>query len=179
MSEKPEMTMVEVSYLKWVGEQLSSLGAEAKTFPMQWGPPITMRTAKIIYAIYSDLFGASQSLEQIAERGGFGWTEVQTITKEFIHRRGRDAYDALLATSGEVENEDDKNRGLYRKYSVIRLSDPTGKHEGCMKFVLDLDHDPHALPAIKAYIESCEAEYPVLAADLAIALMRRTEKPTS
>jgi hypothetical protein len=72
---------------------------------------------------------------------------------------------------------DDKEHGLYDKYAVSRNDDPEGKHDNCMFFVLDLDHDPHALPAIKAYIESCESEYPMLAADLTIALIHRTDTP--
>lgn len=72
---------------------------------------------------------------------------------------------------------DDKKRGLYPKFRVEHNDDPTGKHKDCLKFVLDLDHDPFALPAIMAYIEACESEYPVLAADLAVAFMRRVDPP--
>lgn len=60
-------------------------------------------------------------------------------------------------------------RGLYGKYSVERTdgsSDPGGKHENCDYFVLDLTHDPHALPALRAYAESCEQDFPLLARDL-------------
>lgn len=60
-------------------------------------------------------------------------------------------------------------RGLYNKFKVERLdgkSEPGEKHHGCYYFVLDLDHDPHAVPAIDAYADSCESEYPYLAADL-------------
>jgi hypothetical protein len=71
---------------------------------------------------------------------------------------------------------DDKKRGLYRKFRVTRVHDPEEKHKDCLFFVLDLDHDPHALPAIKAYIESCEVEYPTLGADLAIQLIKREER---
>lgn len=59
--------------------------------------------------------------------------------------------------------------GLYEKFRVERTdgkSAPGEKHSGCRYFVLDLDHDPHAAPALKAYAESCESEYPNLAADL-------------
>ena len=45
----------------------------------------------------------------------------------------------------------DTTRGLYRKFRIERVdgSDaPGGKHDGCQYFVLDLDHDPHALPAL-------------------------------
>ncbi len=59
--------------------------------------------------------------------------------------------------------------GLYEKFRVTRTdgTDRAGqKHDGCQYFVLDLDHDPHALPAIRAYEESCQHEYPALARDL-------------
>lgn len=64
---------------------------------------------------------------------------------------------------------DDRSRGLYAKYEVRRAdgsSGAGGKHEACRFFVLDLDHDPHALVALRTYIESCRTAYPELAADL-------------
>ena len=48
-------------------------------FPMLDGPPITWKTAKLIYRMYR----SSQSLEKIAERGGFGWSEVKLMFEEF------------------------------------------------------------------------------------------------
>ncbi|MFC4727135.1 hypothetical protein [Coralloluteibacterium thermophilus] len=60
-------------------------------------------------------------------------------------------------------------QGLYRKYDVRRTdgSDaPGGKHHGCEYFVLDVAHDPHARPALAAYVASVEATHPQLAADL-------------
>ena len=63
----------------------------------------------------------------------------------------------------------DKAKGLYNKYHVMRMDYrdlPGEKHEGCRLFVLDITHDPHAIPAIRAYADSCRADYPVLAADL-------------
>lgn len=66
-------------------------------------------------------------------------------------------------------SEMDAKRGLYSKYSVRRVdgsSDPGGKHEHCMYYVLDLEHDKHAKAALAAYAKSCEKEYPKLAADL-------------
>ena len=62
-----------------------------------------------------------------------------------------------------------KSRGLYRKFTVARTdgTDAAGsKHYGCQYFCLDLNHDPYAMPAIKAYAEFCRQEYPLLAADL-------------
>jgi hypothetical protein len=66
-------------------------------------------------------------------------------------------------------NERDRDSGLYREFAVQRAdgsSGPGGKHEDCRYFVLDLDHDSNALPAVDAYAASCAAEYPALAADL-------------
>ena len=63
----------------------------------------------------------------------------------------------------------DKTRGLYNKFEVRRVdgsSELGGKHCGCDYFVLDLTHDKHAPAALLAYAHSCEAEYPLLAADL-------------
>ena len=63
----------------------------------------------------------------------------------------------------------DKSKGLYNKYRVERTdgkSQPGEKHFGCEYFVLDLTHDPFALPALMAYSEACNAEYPKLAIDL-------------
>lgn len=64
---------------------------------------------------------------------------------------------------------DDKERGFYGKFKVERADGSSGlgqKHERCAYFVLDLDHDQHAAPAIKAYAESCRKEFPALAGDL-------------
>ena len=68
-----------------------ALREDARPFPMQDGPPIPWSLAKIIYAGYSALFGTNQSLERLAERGGFGWSEVSGI---YNHPRTRAALDA-------------------------------------------------------------------------------------
>lgn len=47
-----------------------------RMMPMQDGPPIDWATAEKVYAAYAMLYGGSQSIERIAERGGFGWSEV-------------------------------------------------------------------------------------------------------
>ena len=59
--------------------------------------------------------------------------------------------------------------GLYNKFRVERIDGSSaigGKHRNCRYFVLDLDHDPHAAPAIAAYAADCSASRPQLAADL-------------
>jgi hypothetical protein len=66
-------------------------------------------------------------------------------------------------------NDADKTKGLYNKFTVTRTdgsSAPGGRHEGCQYFVLDLMHDRHAPAALRAYADSCRADYPALAEDL-------------
>lgn len=61
------------------------------------------------------------------------------------------------------------DQGLYRKFDVRRTdgSDATGeKHDGCEYFVLDLTHDPHAIPALCAYAQACASTHPRLSADI-------------
>ena len=74
----------------------------------------------------------------------------------------------------------DQERGFYQKYHVQRLDDPTGKHDECKYFVLDLTHghDPFVAPALRAYAMACRVEYPLLFEDLlkiAAAMEHRVE----
>lgn len=59
-----------------------------------------------------------------------------------------------------------KTRGLYNKFLVTRRDGRNIKHHQCDYFVLDVTHDPHAKIALQAYAASCQADYPLLAADL-------------
>ena len=64
---------------------------------------------------------------------------------------------------------DNREKGIYRKYHVERTdgkSAPGEKHEDCAYFVLDMTCDPYAVPALEAYADACEAEYPQLARDI-------------
>lgn len=64
----------------------------------------------------------------------------------------------------------DQDRGLYGKYHVEKAN---GKPVGeC--FVLE-EHDPNALPALRAYADATAAAFPQLAADL-IAMATRWDK---
>lgn len=58
--------------------------------------------------------------------------------------------------------DSDQQRGLYGKYRVEKVN---GKPIGRC-FVLDYDNDEHARVALEAYADSCESEFPALAADL-------------
>lgn len=68
-------------------------------------------------------------------------------------------------------SDPDKEKGLYKKFYVRRIDDALGKHEHCFKYVLDLEHDPFAIPALKSYIEACQEEYPLLATALKRAIL--------
>lgn len=68
-----------------------------------------------------------------------------------------------------TQPQQQQDQGIYHKFNVSRVDgrDAVGeKHAACQAFVLDLDHDPHALPAMIAYAESCHTAYPRLAAEL-------------
>ena len=60
---------------------------------------------------------------------------------------------------------------LHHKFDVIRTdnadADPRSRHfGGCDYFVLDLDHDPYAMAALRSYADACRATHPRLASDL-------------
>lgn len=67
-------------------------------------------------------------------------------------------------------DQKDGQVGVYNKYENVRRTDqrdqPGEKHEGCAYFVLDITHDPHAVPALRAYAESCRRTHPQLAIDI-------------
>lgn len=71
---------------------------------------------------------------------------------------------------------DDTNLGLYQKYKVERIGGTPHLHDDCFFFVLDLDHDPHAIPALMAYMMACEKEYPLLAHDLRSVIDSKTRR---
>ena len=58
-----------------------------------------------------------------------------------------------------------ESKGLYGKYIVFKSKDGTPLREPC--FVLKAT-DPHAIAALKAYIEACQNTHPELARDLGL-----------
>lgn len=69
----------------------------------------------------------------------------------------------------------DPNRGLYRKFHIERADGQSAlgqKHADCDYFVLDLDHDDFALPALEAYEKACRDRYPLLATDLRTKILK-------
>jgi len=84
-----------------------------RTFPIQAGyaDPVTGEVpfqgsvpwpvAEVAYVAYKRRFGTSQSLERLAERGGFGWTELV-----WLLRGGREEERGVcLSTYGQALQE--------------------------------------------------------------------------
>lgn len=65
-----------------------------------------------------------------------------------------------------MATDTDDGLTLGGRFLVERLGDVTGKHRDCWFFVLDLDHDSHAVAALRAYADSVEPDFPVLAHQL-------------
>ena len=62
-----------------------------------------------------------------------------------------------------------ENNGLYHKFNVSRVDQrdaPGGDRSGAEYFVLDCTHDRFAKAALLAYASACEAELPLLAAEI-------------
>lgn len=75
-------------------EKLNSIvAAKEKSFPMQGGPPIPWSLAELLYVGYVALFGKDQTLERLAERGGFGWGEIEEY---WTHGHGKSFREAIL-----------------------------------------------------------------------------------
>lgn len=96
---------------------------------------------------------------------------AKTLTEVEVYRaarleRERKTMDLRTQERSSWPDGDDHERGLYGKYRVERTSDPKGKHDDCRYFVLDPQHDPNAVTALRAYADACADEYPALAADL-------------
>ncbi len=78
--------------------EVEKLRKERK-FPMQNGPAIPWLLAELLYVGYSACYGTDQTLERIAQRGGFGWGEIEQF---WTHSRGfRDAITAALGEETE------------------------------------------------------------------------------
>ncbi|HDZ14858.1 MAG TPA: hypothetical protein ENH60_08175 [Pricia sp.] len=66
--------------------------------------------------------------------------------------------------------------GLYGKYRVEKISDPTGKHNDCFFFVLDITHDLLARTALATYAILCKEVDEQLADDLTYAIQKADEQ---
>lgn len=80
----------------------------------------------------------------------------------------------------DTDYDFDETLGLYAKYEVRRRdgsSDEGGKHEKCDYFVLDWEHDPCAIPALREYARCAYSlGYKSLARDLILKLSEREKR---
>lgn len=83
-----------------VAELTAAKADTVRWFPMQYGPSIPWAFAELLYAGYVSQHGTEQSLERLAERGGFGWAEIECFWKL---PRFRAAFNTALATTKEVQ----------------------------------------------------------------------------
>jgi len=74
----------------------------------------------------------------------------------------------MVATGMPRPDDPDRERGLYSKFLVERMDvEAAQRHRDCDFFVLDLNHDALAIPALEAYVKAArENGYHKLAADL-------------
>lgn len=79
----------------------------------------------------------------------------------FLKTEDRNGADVIRACG--IQN--DQAKGIVNKYTVIR-NDGSDKHKDCEYFVLDMNHDKYAKPAIRAYYEACLEEFPLLSYEL-------------
>ena len=85
--------------------------SDERTFPIQRGERgvkphptrIPWHVADLAYSVYSARFGTSQSLERLAERGGFGPEEMDMFLPDWRERCDENA--RLKARVAELEAE--------------------------------------------------------------------------
>ena len=60
-------------------EKLRADSTSGRLFPMIGGGHIPWWLAEVAYRVYAALCGTHQSLDRLAERGGFGWDELGSL----------------------------------------------------------------------------------------------------
>lgn len=85
-------------------DKLLARDAKRKRFPIQRGNrgvaphPLTVswETAELAYSVYSAHYGRGQSLERLAQRGGFGPEEMDAYLPDWRERESREVKVAVL-----------------------------------------------------------------------------------
>lgn len=101
--------------------------------------------------------------------------DLLTVRHELMHKR---AYFNMLRRKegldppqvpGRDPSKPDTEQGLYEKFHVFRTDGkdaPGGPKAGAQYLVLDMTHDPYAIPAARAYAKACSVTHKELAGDL-------------
>jgi cell division protein FtsB len=146
--------------------------SEDKTFPIQKGyagdkaAPGPLRIpwsiAEIAYCAYARMYGTGQSLERLAERGGFGLGEMDALYPQWRNEVSEIAVLKQRITGLEHENaaltaqverlkapvSDEELQPLHDKYGYFKYGDAQG--DVSRKFVNDLLSARTAAPVINA-----------------------------
>lgn len=81
LSQKNQVFMTTVASAivreMWAKKELPVHPLRKYPFPIQQGPGVSWAIAARAYEIYSAKYGTQQSLERLAERGGFGMQEIE------------------------------------------------------------------------------------------------------
>jgi hypothetical protein len=93
-----------ILYCPWCGKRLTDVG---RRFPIQKAGTVPWESAEKAYETYARLFGKSQSLERLAERGGFGVSEFCAL---FLGSNpagcSREKLDAMIVTAALLLSDD-------------------------------------------------------------------------
>jgi len=95
-----------------VEAELAELRANAKPrkFPIQRSAPVPWSVAEIAYREYARQYGTSQSLDRLAERGGFSVGEMDDFYPEW-----RNAVDQIQRLEAELAALRETNTKLHRR----------------------------------------------------------------
>lgn len=93
--------------------------------------------------------------------------------QQYAQDYARSALASVPVQTGHFPQRDQskptEQQGVFQKFDVRRTdgsSAPGGKHHDCRYFVLDVDHDALAKPALRAYATACAVTHPDLSADM-------------
>lgn len=79
--------------------------SDERRFPMHDGPWIPWSLAEILFQAYDRMYGSEGlTMERLAARGGFSWTEVMQIYND-LRRRDRPLWRELMLRSGRTEQD--------------------------------------------------------------------------
>lgn len=107
---------------------MADMSTDERLFPIQGGGFVRWTDAERAYDYYARRYGRSQSLERLAERGGFGWTEYQCFRRgmepgdshyRIVARVAEDVYTDLIIARERAERAEAEVERLSAKVVEI------------------------------------------------------------
>jgi hypothetical protein len=124
VAQKQELDM-KLKVVEKERDELRQQKVDNKVFPIQQGQPIPWHVAEIAYRHYAKAYGTDQSMNRLAERGGFGWTEFLhlyfddarfNLTDEIVKKRwADDRYGSVSHQLQQATQDRDQLKGLAEK----------------------------------------------------------------